>query len=270
MTATQPPLLSGDEQHTPDAVWPAGWYDDPADRAGKRYWDGSQWTQHYARPSTPAYATPPATTPASAVKAQGGGLYGWIRRRPAMAFWSTLGVALVVGMVLGAASAEQDKATTSDGDADRVSQLSSQLDETRTELDGMKGTLADTQDDLDTATDKLSTTREKLRDARAEAQATPTPAPAPAPTSPPADSGGSDSAKSFSGNGGKNIGTIKVSEESVLRWTNDGDIFQMWDDSFGMSVNSQAGSGDTVLQAGTYENVEVNAIGNWTIEIEPR
>ncbi|MEK6272464.1 MAG: hypothetical protein AABM42_07425 [Actinomycetota bacterium] len=73
---------------------------------------------------------------------------------------------------------------------------------------------------------------------------------------------------SYSGNGGKNLGTITVSSSSTLRWTNDGAI-QINDDSGGIAVNSQAHSGTTAVEPGTYKNVHVHAIGKWTITIKP-
>ncbi|HEX8065916.1 MAG TPA: hypothetical protein VF520_05270 [Thermoleophilaceae bacterium] len=79
-----------------------------------------------------------------------------------------------------------------------------------------------------------------------------------------------ESGQSFSGNGGKNLGRVKVATDSVLRWTNDGDVFQIFDDEGGLFVNSQAHEGDTAVAAGTYTNVQINAIGNWTIQIQPR
>jgi hypothetical protein len=263
MTATQSPLLSGGEQQTPGGGWPAGWYDDPHDRSAKRYWDGGQWTQHFTRPSTPSSATPPDAEPQQEHR----GIHGWVRRRPALALWSTLGVALIAGIALGAAAAGQEDASSSPSDKTRISELSTELDQSRAELETAKGALTDTEDDLDAARDKLSSTREKLRDARAEARSGPAPAPAPAAPSPGSgDSGG----RSFSGNGTKNLGTITITEESVLKWTNDGLVFIVSDDDFGLSVNSDAPSGDTVLQPGTYKNVEVMAEGNWSIEIEAR
>jgi hypothetical protein len=75
---------------------------------------------------------------------------------------------------------------------------------------------------------------------------------------------------SYSGNGSKTIGRIKIPQDSTLRWTNDGDLFQIFDDSFGLFVNSQAHSGDTDAPAGSYPGVMVNALGNWTITITPK
>lgn len=76
---------------------------------------------------------------------------------------------------------------------------------------------------------------------------------------------------SFSGNGLKNLGTLKITSESILRWTNDGDLTTVMTDSDPLVlVNSQGRSGETVLNAGTYKNVQVNALGNWTIKIKAR
>jgi hypothetical protein len=71
--------------------------------------------------------------------------------------------------------------------------------------------------------------------------------------------------RSFSGNGGENLGTIHVSQNSTVRWTNDGALFQIL--AFG--INSQGHSGTSALSSGSYPNVEVNALGNWTIQILP-
>ena len=75
--------------------------------------------------------------------------------------------------------------------------------------------------------------------------------------------------QSYNGNGGKSLGTITVDKESTLEWTNDGSVFQIYT-SEGVPVNSQAHSGTTVLEAGTYKSFQVNAVGNWTIKIVPK
>lgn len=75
--------------------------------------------------------------------------------------------------------------------------------------------------------------------------------------------------KSFSGSGLKNLGTIRITRGSTLKWTNDGDIFQIFTGDADVWANSQANSGDTYVGPGTYTDVEVNAIGNWTITISP-
>lgn len=90
--------------------------------------------------------------------------------------------------------------------------------------------------------------------------------PRPAPSAPPPPS----SSRDFSGNGSKNLGTITVDSTSVLRWTNDGDVFIVHDADFNLNASSNAHHGTTVVDPGTYRKVEVGAVGNWTISIEPR
>jgi hypothetical protein len=87
----------------------------------------------------------------------------------------------------------------------------------------------------------------------------------PAPLSSPASAPAPSPTKSFSGNGGENIGTINISLDSTVAWTDDGGLFQVLD--FG--INSQGTSGTSALAAGTYRDVEVNALGNWTLKIVP-
>ena len=41
---------------------PAGWYQDPTEPAGSRWWDGIQWTDHYQQPYDPAA---PVTSPSA-------------------------------------------------------------------------------------------------------------------------------------------------------------------------------------------------------------
>jgi hypothetical protein len=45
-----------------DQLPPAGWNPDPDDATKLRYWDGQQWTDHYA----PAAAPNPVTAPPAA------------------------------------------------------------------------------------------------------------------------------------------------------------------------------------------------------------
>lgn len=93
-----------------------------------------------------------------------------------------------------------------------------------------------------------------------------TAAPAPKPASPPP----APASMSFSGNGGKKIGTINVPRDSTFKWTNDGQLFQTFDDNEGIGVNSQGHSGSSDLPAGSYTGVQINADGNWTVSIVPK
>lgn len=73
------------------ATPPPGWYPDPGNPAGHRWWDGAQWTQHTNTPPVPAQPAatvavpapaaatpaPAAATPAPAVATPGYGTPGY-------------------------------------------------------------------------------------------------------------------------------------------------------------------------------------------------
>lgn len=94
-------------------------------------------------------------------------------------------------------------------------------------------------------------------------------APAPAAGGGGGGGGGGGQALSYEGNGSRNLGTVTVARDSTLRWTNDGPLFQIFDDNFGLTLSSQAGSGETFVAAGSYPSVTVNAVGSWSIRITP-
>ncbi len=93
--------------------------------------------------------------------------------------------------------------------------------------------------------------------------------PEPAPAEPP---------RSFSGpgrNSTKDLGTIKVSTDSELRWSHRGDparggFFIVQDVRAGLDVNSDGRQGARVVPPGTYREVQVIASGPWTMTIGPR
>ena len=70
----------------------AGWYTDPHDPSGRRYWDGTAWTEHTAPaaaptaatpPSAPAWGTPTPSAPwASGFPAQGTPTRGPVQQEP--------------------------------------------------------------------------------------------------------------------------------------------------------------------------------------------
>jgi len=79
----------------------------------------------------------------------------------------------------------------------------------------------------------------------------------------------------FSGNGSKNIGTVKVTDDAVMEWTHrtDGEAilgFTAYDADFNLSVDSKARRGTTALEPGTYRSIDVAADGDWTITIRGR
>jgi hypothetical protein len=84
----------------------------------------------------------------------------------------------------------------------------------------------------------------------------------------------------FAGNGDENIGTVKVPSDSTLTWScpgctsEGGDNFILsnsFSDDGQISVNSiNEASGQTVIDAGTYTDVQVlTEGGDWTITITP-
>lgn len=70
---------------------PAGWYDDGSGR--QRWWDGTQWTEHYAPPAQTAAAAPASSTAEPAVATEPG------KRPPSVISWVGLGLA-VLGLIL--------------------------------------------------------------------------------------------------------------------------------------------------------------------------
>lgn len=79
---------------------------------------------------------------------------------------------------------------------------------------------------------------------------------------------------SYSGNGTKNLGTISVSQPSVLHWHATGGIFTITGltspAEHAIAVSSKASSGETVVEPGTYHEVSVIALGEWGVTITPQ
>jgi len=171
----------------------------------------------------------------------GGGFFGWVSRHPRPAFWATLVAALVVGIGVGVLAAVLGGGAQSTG--------------------GDAAALADERAGREAAERRLRETRDGTREAGGRgSEARPAPPPSPG------------KVQTFSGNGGKSLGTIKVPTESVLEWTTDGALFQVFTSSGDTPapVNSQGGSGNAVLSKGDYDEFKVNALGNWTMKIRPR
>jgi hypothetical protein len=87
----------------------------------------------------------------------------------------------------------------------------------------------------------------------------------------PASSG---SGQTFSGNGTKSVGTITVQAPSTLAWKCEGcTTFALAgatsNYSSTISLDSQATSGTTAVEPGTYNDVQVIADGTWAFIIAP-
>ncbi|AXH35095.1 DUF2510 domain-containing protein [Humibacter sp. BT305] len=86
---------------------PAGWYQDPWDARGQRYWDGSQWTSHVhsadAATAVPAAAPAVSVSPASAPSGSGAPTPPRRKRRGLMIGLVSGGVAMaaVIALVVG-------------------------------------------------------------------------------------------------------------------------------------------------------------------------
>jgi Protein of unknown function (DUF2510) len=119
-----------DDAAAPDGG--AGWYPDPLGSANDRYWDGTAWTDRIQKATNTVSATgtesssslPTPTVPATGGPARETGVSGWVRRRPRIVFWSTLGIALIVGIGLGGLT--NDKSEVNEKN-DEISSLQRQL-----------------------------------------------------------------------------------------------------------------------------------------------
>ncbi|HTY96413.1 MAG TPA: hypothetical protein VMB91_05190 [Solirubrobacteraceae bacterium] len=80
--------------------------------------------------------------------------------------------------------------------------------------------------------------------------------------------GGGGETQSFNGTGSKNLGTVKVSAPSTVRWTSEGASFAVTS-SRGEVLSSEGHKGTASLAAGSYEDLEVQTDSGWTLKITP-
>jgi hypothetical protein len=84
--------------------------------------------------------------------------------------------------------------------------------------------------------------------------------------------GGGGGGNTFSGTGYQNFGAINVPDNSTLYWQCSCSSVDITSDTNGdgnnITVSSQDTSGQTPVAAGPYNNVQVNADGNYTIAIK--
>lgn len=240
-----------------------GWMPDPTGRHQLRYRDPAThaWTDHVSdqgvqgrdafqpaeRPESPTSTFAPrgATMPAYEPAGPGAGVPG---QPPPKKTWSralAIGVAvgaLVVGLILGAAAggSSSDKTKTTTVTVAAGGKASPPAAKTVTVTTPAK-------------TDTKTVTRTVTKTVKAASSG----------SAGGGTSGGSG--KTFTGNGGKTIAPF-TTDGGTLKWTNDGDIFQVFDIDNAFTINSQSHSGETYMEAGTY-TLDVNALGNWTITV---
>lgn len=79
---------------------------------------------------------------------------------------------------------------------------------------------------------------------------------------------GGGETQSFSGSGSKNLGTVKVTGPSSMRWTSEGESFAITSTN-GELLSSEGHKGTASLAAGSYSNFEVQSDSAWTLKITP-
>jgi hypothetical protein len=94
-----------------------------------------------------------------------------------------------------------------------------------------------------------------------------------APSEPSSGGSSQGGGHSYSGDGTKNLGTIIISQPSTLHWKAEGGVFGVTGATSGyehsIGISSQASSGESAVEPGTYKEVNVIATGAWSITISP-
>jgi hypothetical protein len=216
-----------------------GWHPDPEANDSVRYWDGAEWTDHRAPLDDRLVSSTVGQGNGGAVADPVAGSPDSTQRKPWLRRswpWLAAGVAgLFVGAGIGAAGHTATK--------------------TSTEMSTVTDTVTNTQTET---VDKVKTVHDK--------------APAAPVAATPSDTG-SGSGNSYSGSGEKNIGTLNVPTDSVLKWRAGGGYFAInndVDDTDTIDVMSEAGSGSTTVAAGTYHKVDILAVGDWSFTLVPK
>lgn len=230
----------------------AGWHPDPTGRHEHRYFNGTSWTDDVSDrgrqskdpfqplaggPEQPTFVSPTAGPAADGGSAPPQLERKMVRRGTAVAIAIA---AAVVGLIIGVAIGGTEE--TGDGQASAAAETVTVTTPGKTKTVKTRG--------------KTKTVFE-TKTVRAPAA--------------PASDGSSDSSsegRTFSGNGARKLEPFTIDEPANLKWTNDGDIFQIFDIENGLVINSDASSGENDMEPGTY-TLDVNALGNWTIEVVP-
>jgi hypothetical protein len=77
---------------------------------------------------------------------------------------------------------------------------------------------------------------------------------------------GTRSLRTFTGRGTMNLGTIRVTGPSVLKWTTRGRSFRIASDA--LRLNARGHKGSTVVSRGRYRHFRVRTSGKWTLKLE--
>lgn len=133
----------------------AGWCDDPTNEAEFRWWTGTRWISQTAAaktnppPPPGESATVEAPSPTAVTSDSRGPQLGssesppWYRQLEGWRLWTALGVALLVGIGIGAAGGSQDELDAKQGEIDslqaNVDSLTSDLDAALGERDAALG-----------------------------------------------------------------------------------------------------------------------------------
>jgi hypothetical protein len=164
---------------------PAGWYPDAQDTTKLRYWNGTRWTDHtapaevdgeLAQEGAPAVPGAPADTssPVTSAPAETAAV-PLLRRRYVLP--SAAGLALVVGIALGAGVSGEDATASpeyqalhselSDATA-RADRAASDLEDTKDQLATIQGDLPAREAALEQGQDALASAQDQLEEDQAQ------------------------------------------------------------------------------------------------------
>lgn len=91
---------------------PAGWYPDPDNNGGLRYFDGTEWTEHRANQAAPAPPLAPAAgatpTPPGSTRSDTGGAWSWVKRHKFLTAIGAIVVLAGIGSLGGGSDSNVD------------------------------------------------------------------------------------------------------------------------------------------------------------------
>jgi hypothetical protein len=76
--------------------------------------------------------------------------------------------------------------------------------------------------------------------------------------------------RTFSGNGNKTLGTLRLRRTTVLNWKTGGGPFQISDRRGFRILYTRASKGHLTIRRGTYRRLRVSAQGKWRIVLRPK